>query len=94
MLVVPRPAESTDLTKTAANASATSAKAIATMTNVTFELSSDPPLLSAARVMEVPDINVLLYTDCTRAADETAGRTPCSRRRQPGPADAEPGSSS
>jgi len=26
--------------------------------------------------MEVPDINVLLYNDRTRAADETAGRIP------------------
>jgi hypothetical protein len=64
------------------------------MTKVTFELLSDPPLLSAARVMEVPDINVLLYTDRTRTVDETAGSTPCSRRRQPGHADAGPGSRS
>jgi hypothetical protein len=26
--------------------------------------------------MEVPDINVLLYTDRTRAADDPAGRIP------------------
>ena len=48
------------------------------MTYVTFELLRDTPPLSAARVMEVPDINVLLYTDRTRAADETAGRIPSS----------------
>jgi hypothetical protein len=46
------------------------------MTNVTFELLRDTPPLSAARIVEVPDINVLLYTDRTRAADETAGRIP------------------
>jgi hypothetical protein len=46
------------------------------MTNVTFELLRDTRPLSAARVMEVPDINVLLYTDRARTADETAGRIP------------------
>nr|BFE77174.1 hypothetical protein GCM10020092_104750 [Actinoplanes digitatis] len=66
MFVVPRPAASTDLTKTAANASATSAKAIATMTYVTFSLLRDTPPLSAARYTEVPDINVLLYAERTR----------------------------
>jgi hypothetical protein len=75
-LGVPRLADSTDLANAAAKPSATSAKTIATMTNVTFELLRDTPPLSAARVMEVPDINVLLYTDRTRAADETPGRTP------------------
>jgi hypothetical protein len=60
------------------------------MTNVTFELLRDAPLL-AARVMEVPDINVLLYNDRTRKADETTGRIPVRGRRQLGPADAGPG---
>jgi hypothetical protein len=48
------------LANSGAKASATSAKTIATMTNVTFELLRDTPPLSAARVVEVPDINVLL----------------------------------
>jgi hypothetical protein len=60
MVLVPRPAASTDLTKAAAKPSATNAKTTATMTNVTFELLRDAPPLSAARVIEVPDINVLL----------------------------------
>src|SRR5215212_8069265 len=91
ILGVPRLADSTDLANAAAKPSATSAKTTATMTNVTFELLRDTPPLSAARVVEVPDINVLLYTDRTRAADETAGRIPRWGRRQLGPADAGPG---
>jgi hypothetical protein len=60
MFLVPRPVASTDLTKAAAKPSATSAKTTATMTNVTFELLRDTPPPSAARDLEVPDINVLL----------------------------------
>jgi hypothetical protein len=43
---------------------------------VTFELLRDTPPLSAARGIEVPDINVLLYTDSTRTADEPPGASP------------------
>jgi hypothetical protein len=68
------------LTNAAGNPSATSAKTTATMTYVTFELLRDNPPPSAARVMEVPDINVLLYNDRTRVVDVTTGAQPTGSR--------------
>src|SRR5690348_3000733 len=90
MFLVPRPVLSTDWTNIAAKPSAISAKTSATMTKVTFEPLRDTP--PAARVLVVPDINVLLYTDQHPAADETRlGAPPSPGRRQLGPAAAGPG---
>jgi hypothetical protein len=53
-----------------------SAKTIATTMNVTFEPLRDAPPLSAARVVEVPDINVLLYTDRTQRRTKPPSASP------------------